>query len=196
MEIGNREPEIRKFDQFEEELWGHSIATGIAAQHIAGLCKKVDPSEAFVGGLLHDVGKIVLNNTASQRFRTATANAIKNDTPYYVAEHEEFKFQHGSVGAVLMEVWGLSQALIDTSLYHHHTDQWDRIEDDSKALLSIVVLADQLINHCAINAGTREFELGFTPDCLQWLNLEPETVEALKPTIIAVYETDKSIYFG
>ena len=44
-----------------ESLWAHSFATGVAAQSIAEHTKKVDPSEAFVAGLLHNMGKLALN---------------------------------------------------------------------------------------------------------------------------------------
>ena len=187
---------FRKFDRFEEELWGHSIAVAIAAQYVAGLYKKMDPSEAFVRGLLHDVGKIVLTNSAPERCRKAAAAAIKNNKPFFVAEYEEFKFHHGTVGAVLMEVWGLSQPLIDTSLYHHHIEEWDRIDEDSLPLVSIVVLADQLVNHFGINVGSRETELHLAEPCLDLLGLDPGSVEELEPNIVGQFEDDKAIFFG
>lgn len=187
---------FRKFDRFEEDLWSHSIAAAIAAQHVANLSKKIDPSEAFVGGLLHDVGKIVLNNSASSRFKRAASAAIRNNQPYFVAEYEEFKFHHGSVGAVLLEVWGLSRALADTAQYHHHLEQWDQIPEDSLTLVSVVTLADQLTNHIGINLGSRQVELDLAPECLEFLGLESEQVEALEPQIREVFEKDRSVYFG
>ena len=44
------------------ELWRHSLTVAYASRYIAQVTKKVSPEEAYVGGLLHDVGKVVLND--------------------------------------------------------------------------------------------------------------------------------------
>ena len=187
---------FRKFDHFEEQLWGHAVATGIAATHVAAMSKKLDPAEAFVGGLLHDVGKIVLNNSSRARYRQATQKAIDSNVAYHIAETEEFNFHHGPVGAVLLEVWGLSQPLIDSALYHHNIELWDEISEESLPLLSIVILANQLVNSLQINVGSREIPVDFPASCLELLELDPISVESLLEPIHEAYLADKGLYLS
>ena len=94
-----------------------------------------------------------------------------------------------------MEVWGLSQQLIDVSLYHHHIDQWEQITEDSLPLLSVVTLANQLVNHLGVNIGSQATELNLAEPCLDFLGLEADAVEEFIPKVVQQYEDDKALYF-
>jgi putative nucleotidyltransferase with HDIG domain len=99
-----------------EEFWNHSISCGVVAHHIAHEYGKADPKEAFVTGLLHDVGHLVMR--------------LAGDT-----QPEE---HHPIVGAETVKNWSLPENIIDAIRWHHHPDQSTMDHD----LPLIIYLAD------------------------------------------------------
>jgi putative nucleotidyltransferase with HDIG domain len=95
-----------------ERLWQHSLDTALAARTVA-LCEKwsnAQAEEAFLAGILHDVGKIVFAT------RPATA-AVEIDPNGDVCE--QMALHHAEVGAYLLGLWGFPNPIIEAVAFHH-----------------------------------------------------------------------------
>ena len=103
------------------ELWNHSINTARIAQLIArkdGLDRKV-AELAYIGGLLHDVGKVVLATRLGDRYQQAINRAKNERISLLAAERRVLKTDHAAVGAYLLDMWGLPDAIVRIVAYHH-----------------------------------------------------------------------------
>jgi len=121
---------VHLFSQFDQSkcgvisfdtLWRHSLAVGGCAKAIAkseGLAK-MEIDDAFMAGLLHDIGKIVLAINFPQKYKLALELTEKQALTIHEAEHEMFGSGHGEVGAYLLGLWGLPDSLIMASAFHH-----------------------------------------------------------------------------
>jgi len=76
-------------------------------------------STAMVAALLHDTGKLVLATHLSAQFEMALRTAFEERLPLYTVEEELTGTNHAQVGAYLLELWGLPEAIVDAARRHH-----------------------------------------------------------------------------
>ena len=125
-----------------KDLWAHSLSTAIAARNIAlaeGLPTE-RAEECFFAGLLHDIGKLILAANAEPQYRLAVELSTKADVPLEQAEMGIFASTHAHVGAYLLALWGVPEAVISAVELHHSLDP-----------ARIKGLDTALIVHCAQN---------------------------------------------
>ena len=103
-------------------FWIHSLACGTIAKKLATKVKKFvmfDPEEAFCAGLLHDIGKVVMEQYLHEDFHLALKTSKTDNIPMYEAEEEVLGFDHTDVAEWLTSGWGLPME-IQLPLINHH----------------------------------------------------------------------------
>jgi HD-like signal output (HDOD) protein len=128
---------------FVNQLWNHSIRTGMLAQRIMQLeqAGRSDCEDAYVAGMLHDVGKLMLASGLPKEFGRALAVAIQRNVTLYDAELEVCGATHAGAAAYLLGLWGLAATIVEAVAFHHHPD---RGELRSFGLLTAVHAANVL----------------------------------------------------
>ncbi len=128
-----------------DAFWTHSICVGVTAKAIATERNVpiTEREEYFVGGLLHDLGKIPLNNRFPEEFEQALELAKIEEGPLNRAESVIMGFDHGLVGKVIAEKWQLSQAIREVLAYHHDPGN---ASEECRDLVSTVSLANLYAN--------------------------------------------------
>ena len=99
-------------------LLRHSLACASAAQALAKRAKYRGMEEAFVAGLLHDIGKVVMNAYERDQFGEVLV-MVSGGMTYFEAERAVFGFDHAEAGGCLLERWNLPLALV-SAVQHHH----------------------------------------------------------------------------
>ena len=99
-------------------FWEHSIGCGSIAR-VIGDKLKVDPERAFVAGLLHDIGKVVLDGYFPEFFGQALQMAAKEGISIYEAETKTIPINHEMVGGYLARQWKLPEPIADVIGAHH-----------------------------------------------------------------------------
>ena len=104
-----------------ERVWGHSMATGMLAQKIARAqhAERNELDEAYVAGMLHDIGKVMLASSFSDQYSTAGSMAAERKIPMIEAEREVFGVTHAEVGAYLLGLWGLPVSIVEAVALHN-----------------------------------------------------------------------------
>jgi HD-like signal output (HDOD) protein/CheY-like chemotaxis protein len=126
-----------------EQLWQHSLQTGAAARAIAFSEKfsTAKADEAFLAGVLHDVGKIV--------FATRAA-ALPNDAAVCEDVLAQMEAQHAEVGAYLLGLWGFPNPIVEAVAFHHAPS---RASEKCLSLPGIVHIADRLVHQKCENSS-------------------------------------------
>ncbi len=104
-----------------EAIWEHSFRTAAAAKRIAlteGVAR-LDTDEAFTGGLLHDVGKLVLSQAFPERYTDVLSRASERGIEDVQDERAIFGVSHAEVGAYLLAMWRLPDPVVAAVAYHH-----------------------------------------------------------------------------
>lgn len=102
-------------------LWEHSKRVACLAKHIAlseGR-REFDANHAFLAGLLHDVGKLVLATSFPEKYNQVLSTLQKEDKTVFEVEDDIFGASHAKVGAYLMGLWGIPANVTKAIAYHH-----------------------------------------------------------------------------
>lgn len=162
---------VQIFSQFDHslpqgfsatELWNHSMRTGVLARTIAKL-EGQEPAaveDAFMGGILHDVGKLILVANLKEPYRRCLALGGESKRPLSDVEQELLGTSHAQVGAYLMGLWGLPNPIVESIAFHHSPLQ---CPDRSFSTLTAVHVADGL---------DHELDPAKKPESIVWLDRE------------------------
>lgn len=124
-----------------EAFWLHSLSTAVGAKWLAsaGGVSAEDREDYFVGGLLHDLGKIPLNNLYPDDYRQIMAEVAKTGDDLCEREQAVLGVDHMQIGGMIAEKWKLGEILEDCLRCHHET--WQSREQ-SIAIVRTIALAD------------------------------------------------------
>ncbi|MDA8215132.1 MAG: HDOD domain-containing protein [Nitrospiraceae bacterium] len=161
----------RKFGLFEQRLWEHSLGVSIAASIIAHETKMIQSEEALVAGLIHDVGKTVLNNSMSESYSVVIEKVYEEGLSFIEVEDEMLGFNHCNVGGLIARKWKLPKNL-EVVIEYHHSETFPAFEDSNfETLCEIIRIADAVCLNMGIglrrpvNVSNIELErLGMSED--------------------------------
>ncbi len=113
-------------------FWKHSFMVGMTSRMLAQMYRKkkmVDVEIAFSAGLLHDVGKLILEQFAGDDYLPVIAEARKQGLPLYQLEKTMLGLTHADISAMLIEKWQMPNELREPILYHHFpTDAGEHLD--------------------------------------------------------------------
>ncbi len=101
------------------EFWKHSVAVAVTSKYLADKAKINSADDCFVGGLLHDMGKVVLLQHFRELFQKVWSSVEENNLSFYEAEKSEISIDHARIGGRLAQKWQLPDRLVNTIRYHH-----------------------------------------------------------------------------
>lgn len=143
-------------------FWAHSIATAISARAIAGKLGYAQTEEAYLAGLLHDIGRLALVAAAPDEYAT---NFHAEDGPSLCATEERtLEITHPEAGALLIEGLALDSFLADSIRYHH--EPLERLQT-AHPLVRLTALADVFATHATSPDG-------IPPDVAHMAGFSPE----------------------
>jgi HD-like signal output (HDOD) protein len=135
-----------------KSFWEHSIACGIGARIIANYKNIQNTERLFVGGLLHDIGRLIFYSEMSTHARNALLKAKHDNNLLHKTEYEIMGFGHTKIGGLLMRNWKLPASLENIVSYHHAPQESrDPLEP------AIVHLADIITNALGIGSSGERF---------------------------------------
>ncbi|MGC8667579.1 MAG: HDOD domain-containing protein [Chthonomonadales bacterium] len=172
------------------ELWHHSMATAIAAQIIAGRTRAARNEEAFVAGLLHDVGKVVLNVHVGPQFEVIRALAELDNLPFHVAEKSVLGYDHAEVGARVAEKWNLPEHLCAAIGGHHSLDRGSSAPE----LAAVINVADGIAHLDAMGLDEGTAPPRYDARALDALQLKEEDVEQIAAEMNSQLERAMSVF--
>ena len=123
-------------------FWKHSLTAAVIARELAARIQYAQAEEAYLAGLLHNVGRLALLATAPQEY--AFNFTARDDEDLCAVEQRTLQITHAEAGAWLIERWHLDSFLADAVLYHHEPS--DKLAD-SHPLIRIVRVAHLLATH-------------------------------------------------
>jgi HD-like signal output (HDOD) protein len=134
------------------KFWEHSAACGVAARMLSKNSASRYAGEAFVAGLLHDMGKMMLNRYFGAELVEVLKTAENENYDLDMAESEILGVGHGYVGSWLAENWNLPPIICDAVKYHHAP--WDaKVEP---AFVATITVADALCHLTKIGDSGRK----------------------------------------
>jgi putative nucleotidyltransferase with HDIG domain len=125
---------------FIKSIWEHSIAVGLLSRELIRILKLQGSEEAFVCGLLHDIGKILMLRADVERFETLLEHRTENGMLEW--EDKIYGFDHTEVGAYVANKWRLPDAVCSVIMHHHSPAK----STQSVVMANVVNAADLIAN--------------------------------------------------
>jgi putative nucleotidyltransferase with HDIG domain len=138
----------------EKMLWEHSFAAGLAARIIASQTRAANEEEAFLAGLFHDIGKIIMNSLDRVKFQEVMQHCYNEGISFGEAERSVYPFGHDEVGAYVIRKWNLPEVLTTAILQHH---RMEFSAEDSPAVVNLTAVTSLADMFCLkLGIGSRD----------------------------------------
>ena len=121
-------------------LWGHSVAVAAASHLVSRVCGCGSATDAYMAGLLHDIGLLFACRQMRRRFIQVVERA-RSSVSTCELEREIYSFDHAQLGAHVAKTWEFSDAIVDAIAYHHDAGRYDGVHRD---LVFVVAAANYL----------------------------------------------------
>lgn len=167
---------VRLFDQrgsaFVEKLWQHSYAVGVATRMLASYLNLKMDGKYFVGGLLHDVGKIFLFQCQPQSFANLLGRLDDgvNKYGYHYLEEATYGIDHATIGGELLARWMFPTEITEAVVWHHRPSA----ASTNQLFAACVHLADLLCTIRGLTPLKNNFFLRFDREVLPVLQAQKE----------------------
>lgn len=100
-------------------LWTHSVGVALGAAALGQRLKLPDRGLLFTAGLLHDVGKVILNEHVGEAYAQIVERVQRERQSFVEAEREILGYTHSEVGGLVAERWNLPEPIV-LAVRHHH----------------------------------------------------------------------------
>jgi putative nucleotidyltransferase with HDIG domain len=168
-----------------EDIYRHSLRTGTLAKAIA-THENMDTNqveEAFMAGLLHDLGKLIMVHNMPNHYAELLQATLNKNLPIHDAEMRIFGATHEQIGAYLIGLWGLPDSIVEAVAFHHCPGQCPTTAFDP---LGAVHAADAMAHVNPQSGGdihgnrlSMEYleRLGLTDHLEDWIDLALESAD-------------------
>jgi putative nucleotidyltransferase with HDIG domain len=159
------------------ELWRHSLITALAAELLAERAFNIDldPSVAFTSGLLHDIGKLLLNQVLAPEIQAGIRAGIEQKGLSLIqAETDILQTDHAEVGGCLLRHWNLPGAIVEAVANHHRP-----LLEPRPRLSAVVHVANCLAHVVGSSSGSNGYVLEADPGVEMAIGVESGAIEGL-----------------
>jgi HD-like signal output (HDOD) protein len=131
-----------------ENLWSHSVGVAVASRLVARVCGRGACEEAYIAGLLHDIGLILLDQTLRRHFYRVL-DEINPGMPTHVAESRILTFDHALLGGFVARKWNFPDPVADAITFHHQPWCYAGEHQD---LVNVVAVANYLCSRAGLTS--------------------------------------------
>lgn len=148
------------------ELWRHSLGCAICAETVAKSIN-LDGDEAFVSGLMHDVGKVVMDKAMAEESKKILELVINDNMTFHQAELEVVGYDHAEIGSKIAIKWNLPVSIVRAIQFHHKPLALKQ----GPEMAAIVRFSDAACLTYGIGIGGEEFNIDSEKGLLKVLGL-------------------------
>lgn len=152
-------------------FWEHSFGVGMVAKVIAEKIRYVDLEKAYIAGVVHDIGEVVLSYYRAEEFKAVLDRTAAQGVRLLDAEAEQFGTTHSEIGYCIAEKWNFPDAYREAILCHHDP----RAAEVDPVLCSIINLADLFCTVRDLNYGGRSWVTFNLTDEVAWQILKEQS---------------------
>lgn len=161
-------------------LWTHCIGVAFGAEAIAEGRELEQHTVAFTAGLLHDMGKVILNEYVADVYADIVAAVARDGVTFVEAEREVLGITHAEVGARVAERWSLPHEIVRCIRYHHEPGALEAPDP----IVDSVHVADATCLLVGVGGGDDGQLYRCDPDALARLDLRASGLEQLGAEIV------------
>jgi HD-like signal output (HDOD) protein len=173
-----------------KDLWAHCVGVGVAARGLARMMKLHVADEAFLAGMIHDVGLVVHLQVTPEKLRQVCERSLAGEADFCQIEREVIGVDHQEMGRALAAHWKFPRTCQMAAGYHHRPEA---LGEEGHILVSLVHVADVLCcqEHIGFDLTAREETINSAS--LKSLDLDMASVEEFRQTLPQVIEAAATV---
>ena len=160
-------------------LWKHSLAVAFGSRIIANTIKPALSNDAFTSGLIHDVGKLILDQHVKERWELFQNFMDDGEHTFLDAEKKILDLDHAEVASEVCKKWNIPEPLIVAIRYHHHPSQ-----SNGSELAYIVHVADAIAMMTSLGMGIDGTLYQMDDTAMEFLNLREENLNDIMGQVL------------
>lgn len=165
-----------------EDFWKHSISVAIIGKELAKQSELAQPDEAFLGGLLHDIGKIVMIQHFPEEFKDVWERLQVSNELFFQAEEGRQIAGHALIGGILAQKWKLPELMVHAIRYHEKPS----VSCSDYNLVLIVHMANMLANALQTDGKVnKKFLANIHKDAIAKMKPQTSNINSWYPSIRA-----------
>lgn len=183
----------KRFGAQEKLLWEHSVFTGISSRCIAEAVHYPDIEDAFMLGLLHKVGAVIMNNEKPEKWNSVLHEFYNGNTTLIQSEKEVFGFTHKDVGVLVAKKWNFPEVYEKVIFYQDDPEFFAKDEPSIYKLILIIYLADMLCYKAGVGFGSKvskDLDL-YCKKILKVIGISDDTLVELIERTARIYNEEK-----
>ena len=190
----------KSYGLLEKMLWEDSMGCAIGCRILARKFASADPEEAFLAGLFRHLGKIVMNYSDPDAYRSLVEAAYSDGISTAELEGRFFPYAHAVVGAAVLDKWNFSRSLIMSTLHHEDLIISLDEEENGEALLRLtatVNLAGQVCRKLGIGQRDPNDELDLLKTLgAKALDLDEADVQSALVEVDETFTQNRDFFVG
>jgi putative nucleotidyltransferase with HDIG domain len=149
-------------------FWEHSVAVGVLAKSIAQYCKLSQVERFYVGGLLHDIGRLVFYMKLPGVMNDLLIQREAKEEILYKLEKDALGYTHAEAGGRLLRNWRVPDSIYEPVMCHHQLDE----SSDYLQVTAAIHIADAWVNNHHKGSSGEHFELTINPLATEALSIQ------------------------
>lgn len=154
-------------------FWRHSIGVSCIAKHLSMVLNVNEPEDAFVAGLLHDVGKLIMLQHFAEDVDDLTRAAEEQQLTWRACEEVLFPINHATIAKALFRAWSFPAPVVEAVFCHHNPEMASR----HATLASLVHMADFLSYHIECPCPGASPPRQHVNEAAKLINLTPDSAK-------------------
>ena len=173
--IGIMDRKLNGYQLDRGQIFRHSLATAIGARLIAQRINYPYREEAYIAGLLHDIGKLIFDRYLNERYNDVIVYATTNEVSFVDAEAHILGYDHAQIGGLVIAAWDLPARFVEAVATHHNPS----MARDFPELAYIVHLANAFTLSLGLDVGGDGLMAMVDADAVTKLNLDLDQIDML-----------------
>jgi putative nucleotidyltransferase with HDIG domain len=167
--------EIGAYSVEKGEMFNHSLCCAMVAELICQEKKIKNPDTVFTAGLVHDIGKVILDQYDFEKFNLVMDRVFNDSATFLDAENEILGYNHAQIGGIIAREWNLPEVLIEAISFHHQPQKAKENPD----IVSIVHIADNICSMIGYGYETDNMAGNIDQFAVSSINLRGDDVDRI-----------------
>ncbi len=180
---------LKGYQLDQNELWKHSQSVAMTARYIARLKKFKNPEVFYTAGVIHDIGKLVLNEYLQNDYQKVLSLIYDEGYDFIRAEETVLGFNHAQTGMKLAEKWNLSPEMVEAIGCHHEPEK----AVINPLLASTIHISDSIALMMGFGLGIGGLAYNFSDFALEVTQIDGDQIEKILPAVTDLM-VDKTSY--
>jgi HD-like signal output (HDOD) protein len=176
--------ELKGYGLDSGDLWRHSLAVGFGAQFLADRVKPSQSNDAFVAGLIHDAGKIVLDEYIIERKDEVEVFLADGEHTFFNAEKTLLGLDHAEIAGNICKKWVIPESITKAIRWHHRPSH-----SDANEMALFLHVADYFAKMSGMGTGINDLTYQMEEQAFESLGFQEDELDNLLVNVMESVET-------